>query len=110
MEYRRFADLRELPAETLVSTLGRSAGNQLWRLARGIDDRRVEPDRATKPIGHEETFARDLAGMDEVHRHLVRMVDAVTRRVRGPRRGRENGVGKAPVSRLHHWGTEPDVG
>ena len=79
---RTIADLRGLPLETLVSTLGRSAGSQLWRLARGIDDRQIEPDRATKSIGHEETFARDLADTSEVHRHLVRMVDAVARRVR----------------------------
>ena len=58
-------------------------GSEMCIRDRGIDDRRVEPDRATKSIGHEETFARDLAGTDEVHRHLVRMVDAVARRVRG---------------------------
>ena len=79
---RTIADLRVLPAETLVAALGRAAGNQLWRLARGIDDRPVEPEQSTASIGHEETFARDLADPTEIHRHLVRMVDAVARRVR----------------------------
>ena len=79
---RTIAELRDLPVETLVASLGRAAGNQLWRLARGIDDRRVEPDQVARSIGHEETFARDLADPADVRRHLVRMVDAVARRVR----------------------------
>ncbi len=35
-----------------------------------------------KSVGHEETFARDLADPLEIRRHLVRMVDAVARRAR----------------------------
>ncbi len=76
------ADLRDVPEATLVTSLGRSAGAQLWHLARGIDDRRVEVDQETKSIGHEETFSRDLFDPDEVHRQLVRMVDGVARRLR----------------------------
>jgi DNA polymerase-4 len=79
---RTVADLRGVPADTLVSALGRAVGSQLWRLARGIDDRAVEPEQVTKSIGHEETFARDLADPLEIRRHLVRMVDAVARRAR----------------------------
>ncbi len=76
------ADLRKVPEATLVTSLGRAAGQQLWRLARGIDDRHVEVDRETKTIGHEETFSQDLADPDELHRQLVRMVDGVARRLR----------------------------
>ena len=76
------ADLREVPEATLMTSLGQAAGAQLWRLARGIDDRHVEVDRETKSIGHEETFSRDLVDPDEVHRQLVRMVDGVARRLR----------------------------
>ena len=79
---RTVADLRDVPADTLVSALGRAVGSQLWRLARGIDDRAVEPEQVTKSVGHEETFARDLADPLEIRRHLVRMVDAVARRAR----------------------------
>ena len=79
---RTVADLRCVPADTLVSALGRAVGSQLWRLARGIDDRAVEPEQVTKSVGHEETFARDLADPLEIRRHLVRMVDAVARRAR----------------------------
>ncbi len=80
--HRTVADLRDVPADTLVSALGRAVGSQLWRLARGIDDRAVEPEQVTKSVGHEETFARDLADPLEIRRHLVRMVDAVARRAR----------------------------
>ena len=80
---RTIADLRGLPEETLVASLGRAVGSELWRLARGIDDRRVETDQATKSIGHEETFACDLDDPQEIRRQMVRMVDAVARRVRG---------------------------
>ncbi len=76
------ADLRKVPEATLVTSLGRAAGQQLWRLARGIDDRHVEVDRETKTIGHEETFSQDLVDPDELHRQLVRMVDGVARRLR----------------------------
>ena len=31
-------------------------GRRLWRLARGIDDRRVNPERETKSVSAETTF------------------------------------------------------
>jgi DNA polymerase-4 len=76
------AELRAVPEATLVSSFGRASGSQFWRLSRGIDDRRVEPDQSVRSIGHEETFSRDLTDSDEVRRELVRMVDAVGRRLR----------------------------
>ena len=35
-------------------------GARLWRLARGIDARRVDPERDTKSISAETTFERDI--------------------------------------------------
>ena len=76
------AQLRGLPEGTLVASVGRAAGRQLWRLARGIDDRVVEPGQTVKSLGHEETFAADLERSEDLHRELARMVDAVAHRLR----------------------------
>ena len=74
--------LRGLPEGTLVASFGQAAGRQLWRLARGIDDRVVEPGQTVKSIGHEETFTADLERPEEIHRELARMADAVAHRLR----------------------------
>lgn len=57
----RVGDLQSLSAAELVRELGKSAGETLHRLARGQDDRPVEPDRETKSISVEDTFEHDIA-------------------------------------------------
>ena len=59
------ADLRAASPELLVREFGR-VGEHFWRIAHGHDDRPVDPDRAPKSIGAEETYADDLRGPDEV--------------------------------------------
>jgi DNA polymerase IV len=75
------ADLREVPRAALVRLVGQAHGGQLAALAWGDDGRRVEADRAAKSIGHEETFATDLHTHADLHRHVVRMSDAVGARL-----------------------------
>lgn len=75
-------DLAEVPLSALATSVGRAHGEHLHALAHGIDDRRVEPERITKSIGHEETFSRDVTTYDEARAHLVRLCDAVARRTR----------------------------
>jgi nucleotidyltransferase/DNA polymerase involved in DNA repair len=53
-------DLVKIPDQTVQRVLGASNGRHLCALARGEDDRAVEPDRGVKSVGHEETFAVDL--------------------------------------------------
>jgi DNA polymerase-4 len=79
---RTIGDLAELPAATLVGTLGKAVGQHLHDLSWGRDARAVEPDRATKSIGHEETYAIDHDDPDVLHREAVRMADAVGARLR----------------------------
>jgi DNA polymerase-4 len=55
------SDLQQLSEPELVRALGRSAGESLFLLAQGRDDRAVEPDRETKSISVEDTFATDIA-------------------------------------------------
>ena len=79
---RTVGDLAELPVETLVSAVGKAAGQQLHDLAWGRDDRPVVPDAEPKSIGHEETYARDLHSAEAIEPELVRMADAVASRLR----------------------------
>jgi DNA polymerase-4 len=65
-----------------LNRLGTAAGRHLHALASGIDERPVEPDRATKSVGHEQTFAHDLHDHDALGVELVRMADGVAARLR----------------------------
>ena len=83
------AELRMLPIETMVSALGKAHGRHLFDLARGIDERRVEPHQEAKSISHEETFPVDLFEPRRLEVEAVRMADAVGKRLRNAgRRGR----------------------
>ena len=79
---RTVGDLAALGEGPLVTSLGRSQGLHLLRLAHAVDDRPVEPNRAPRSIGHEETFARDLTTHAEVTAEVVHLADAVAARMR----------------------------
>ncbi len=68
----RIADLRRHSAEELMRRHGR-LGRRLHDLARGLDDRRVEPDQAPKSISSETTFDEDLSDPDRLTGHLWRL-------------------------------------
>ena len=76
------ADLADLPEENVVAALGRGQGRHLHALANGRDARSVEPDRATRLIGHEETFSRDHHHRSTLDHELVAFADAVASRLR----------------------------
>jgi DNA polymerase IV len=78
-------ELARIPEDTLCRSVGVANGHQLAQLARGEDPRRVEATRAVKSVGHEETFAADIAVHAGLHRHVVRMADAVGTRLREAR-------------------------
>jgi DNA polymerase-4 len=74
------ADLKRHPEAFLCSRFGKF-GHELYEFARGIDNRRVEPDRVRKSIGAEETYAHDLDDADELAAKLREVADEVWRRV-----------------------------
>jgi DNA polymerase-4 len=74
-------DIASVPEKTLRHVLGSANGSRLAALARGDDVRAVEPHRAVKSVGHEETFSTDLRDPQVLHLHVVRMADAVGSRL-----------------------------
>lgn len=73
--------LRKLSRETAVDWFG-EGGEFFWRLANGMDDRPVVPDHQAKSIGQEQTFASDVADINELHRVLDDHIERITRRLR----------------------------
>ena len=74
-------ELREYPLEALQGRFGRH-GEQLWRLARGIDERAVVPDHEAKSISHETTFERDIDDDSILRSWMLELTDQVGRRLR----------------------------
>ena len=64
------AQLAEADPAWLVGRFGQS-GLEWQRLAQGIDDRAVVPDRELKQISRERTFVHDLSTRDELRQALT---------------------------------------
>ena len=75
-------ELAALSEENLVASLGGAHGRHLHALAWNRDPRPVEPVRHAKSMGHEETFARDVADREVLRREIVRLADRVGQRLR----------------------------
>jgi DNA polymerase-4 len=73
--------LRHLPEDILESHFGKP-GRHLWKLAHGVDDRQVVPDRDAKSISHETTFAQDIEDQDVLRVWLLQLTEQVCRRLR----------------------------
>ena len=70
------ADLRAQSMAFLQQHFG-SAANWYYAIARGEDDRPVDPDRTRKSSGSETTFDRDLVDPGEIEAGVLRMADDV---------------------------------
>ena len=65
-------DLRSIDRAVLEQAVGSSA-EWLVRLAHGIDDRPVEPDRPAKSSGTESTYAQDLVDTARIRAEIEQM-------------------------------------
>ena len=63
------ADLREKELDELRQRFGRH-GAMLWHYARGIDERPVRTHRERKSLGHERTYAQDLATLEQMEAQI----------------------------------------
>jgi len=70
------ADLKAQSLEFLAAHFGSSA-EWYYGIARGIDDRPVNPNRERKSSGSETTFDRDLIEPAEIEAGVLRMADDV---------------------------------
>ncbi|GGR78381.1 DNA polymerase IV [Deinococcus sedimenti] len=74
------ADLRAADPAALTARFG-VHGAHFSRIARGLDDRPVEPDRPHRSVGTEETYGHDLRGVDAVAARLPVLAQGVERRL-----------------------------
>jgi DNA polymerase-4 len=58
-------DLKKYDRSELIRLFGKS-GNYYFNIARGIDDRPVNPDRERKSLGVERTFEHDISKMNDI--------------------------------------------
>src|SRR4051794_9807851 len=79
---RTVGDLAAMPLATVVGALGEAHGRHLHALAWARDERAVEPDRALKSVGHEETYAVDHHDRAALGDEVIRLSDAVATRLR----------------------------
>jgi DNA polymerase-4 len=79
--YRMIADLQRAEQRDLMQRYGEE-GARLWRLARGIDTRKVDPARETKSISAETTFERDIGEFRPLEQTLWALTEKVSARLK----------------------------
>ena len=78
---RTIADLQRAEEIELMKQFA-SEGRRLWRLARGIDDRRVVAERGAKTISAETTFENDIKDFATLEKLLWRLSEKVSARLK----------------------------
>ena len=79
--FRVIGDLQRADQFELMKQFG-GEGQRLWRLARGLDDRRVVADRGAKTISNETTFDKDIRDFAALEKILWRLSEKVSSRLK----------------------------
>jgi DNA polymerase IV len=79
--FRTIADVQAADEAKLMRLFG-NEGLRLARLARGIDERQVSPDRQAKSISAETTFEEDIATFRTLERVLWELAEKVSTRLK----------------------------
>ncbi len=72
------ADLKARDLAFLQQHFGKSGPYFYW-IARGVDEREVDPDRVRKSIGAEDTFREDIHDLETARAGLQQLIDKVWR-------------------------------
>jgi DNA polymerase IV len=72
----RLVDVRTADPALLAQTVG-SLAEWLLQLSHGVDDRPVEPNRETKSVSSETTYARDLTDWREINQQVQLLAEEV---------------------------------
>jgi DNA polymerase-4 len=81
LNIRTIKELRVLGRDLLEKHLGQT-GRQLYYLARGLDDRPVQPLHDVKSLGREETYFEDIRDKERARKELLLLAQRVGRRLR----------------------------
>jgi len=79
--FRQIADLQKASEIELARRYGEE-GRRLARLARGIDSRKVDPERETKSVSSETTFDEDISEFQRLERILWGDTETVSARLK----------------------------
>jgi DNA polymerase-4 len=75
-------DIAQTPPQTLIRALGQAAGESLYELAWGRDDREVIPEEPDKSISAAQTFDRDIDDPEIISKEILRMCERASSRMR----------------------------
>lgn len=79
--FRTIADLQRAEERDLIRRYGEE-GARLWQLARGQDNRTVDPERDTKSVSAETTFERDIGDFRPLEQYLWDLTERVSSRLK----------------------------
>jgi DNA polymerase-4 len=79
-------DLAKVDESTLAAHVGSAMASTLVAYAHGEDKREVTVDRVLKSVGHDQTFAKSLTGIDEVVEAAKTQAAVVARALRAQSR------------------------
>jgi DNA polymerase-4 len=74
-------DLRQVEESVLHRRYG-ATGQRLYKLSRGIDERKVDPSEQIKSISSETTFATDIADLAALTREIWPLCEKVAQRLK----------------------------
>jgi DNA polymerase-4 len=79
--FRTIGDIQALSETDFMRRLG-GEGQRLWRLANGVDNRAVSPERETKSVSSETTFDDDINDAPTLTRVLLALSEKVSARLK----------------------------